>query len=188
MRLRIISGELKGRFISAPTNGKTRPTTDRVRESIFNILNNRLYFEDIMVLDIFAGSGSLGIEAISRGAKHCYFIDKDAHVVKNLESNISDLGIKGKSTILRTDVLAFLNKTEIKFDLIFADPPFFEYLIWDCVKTIQSRNLLSEDGLLVVERSNITREKDEENFHKSHDRKMGDALIYFFEFSTENSG
>ncbi len=92
MRMRIISGEFKGRLIKVPDSKLIRPTTDRVRETLFNLLNNRIDFQGIKVLDLYAGSGSLGLECLSRGAEEIHFVEKNYPIYKNLQENIDSLG------------------------------------------------------------------------------------------------
>ncbi|HOJ17364.1 MAG TPA: 16S rRNA (guanine(966)-N(2))-methyltransferase RsmD [Ignavibacteriaceae bacterium] len=180
MRLRIISGALKGRFIKAPDSDVTRPMTDRVRETLFNILNNTIDFENIHALDLFSGSGAIGFECISRGAAFTCFIEKNAVVRKNLESNINSLDIKNRTSIFGMDVNRFLETTDKKFDLIVADPPFFDDSVHKGVKIVKDKKILNKHGIMVVERSVLTAKKDIEMFGIEPGKKIGDALLYFF--------
>jgi 16S rRNA (guanine966-N2)-methyltransferase len=180
MRLRIISGLFKGRFISAPDFKGTRPTTDRVKETLFNILNNEFVMEGAKVLDIYAGSGSLGFEALSRGASHISFIEKNSTVVKNLQKNITDLNVSEKCTILRTEATRYLKNCQSKYDLILADPPFFEYDIYEVMSIVKEVKILNPEGMMLIERSIQTKEKDIENFHFEPFKKIGDTLLYKF--------
>ncbi len=124
MRMRIISGYLKGRFFNVPQSKFIRPTTDRVRETLFNILNNLIDFEGIEVLDLYSGSGSLGFECISRGAKSVLFVEKNNMIYKNLNENIKSLEIENKCSVVRSEAIVFTRKKSMKsFDLILADPP-----------------------------------------------------------------
>lgn len=178
MRLRIISGSLKGRFIQAPASKGTRPTTDRVRETLFNILNNEFDFEDAIVLDVYAGSGSLGFEALSRGAKHVDFIENNFNVTKNLQKNIDDLGVKSFCSIIKTEAVRYVQSSSKKYDLILADPPFFEYDIYDVFAHVVSRKTINEEGIMVIERSIQTADKDKENFGFEAFKRIGDAMLY----------
>ncbi len=122
--MKVISGKLKGRTIKGYDIVGTRPTMDRVKESLFGMIQDNI--KDSVVLDLFAGSGQLGIEAISNGAKSCYFIDHNNEVIKVLNKNIANLNIKDKSKVILSDWKKFLNdsaKNNLKFDLIFVDPP-----------------------------------------------------------------
>jgi 16S rRNA (guanine966-N2)-methyltransferase len=122
--MRIISGQWRTRPIIAPKGDTTRPTADRTRETLFSMLNSRLgSFEDLAVLDLFAGSGALGLEALSRGAATCTFVESDAAALKALETNIEKLGAKAQSDVRRSSVLSL--GTAIKpFDVILMDPPY----------------------------------------------------------------
>lgn len=120
--MRIISGIYGRRVLKSPSNGDVRPTTDRAKETLFNILSNKIDFDDLVVGDLFCGSGSLGLECLSRGSAEIYFVDKKTD---NVKKNIEMLGIKSGVVFKSEDVLSFIKKNpEIKFDLIFADPPY----------------------------------------------------------------
>ena len=179
MRMRIISGEFKGRFINVPQSDKIRPTTDRVRETLFNLLNNIISFDDILVLDLYSGSGSLGLECISRGAREVHFVEKDSFIYKNLAMNINSLGIESKCKIFRQESLRFTsNKPVSNYDLILADPPFFKFDIYKVVENIKHNNYLADDGILITERSIQTKNKDMENFNTEPFKIVGDACLY----------
>ncbi|HRE40475.1 MAG TPA: RsmD family RNA methyltransferase [Ignavibacteria bacterium] len=120
--MRIISGIYGRRILKSPSKGTVRPTTDRAKETLFNILSNKIDFNGLIVADLFCGSGSLGLECLSRGADEIYFTDIN---IANVESNIKSLGIKSGVKLINSNVLSFLKKhTDVKFDLIFADPPY----------------------------------------------------------------
>ncbi len=143
--MRVVAGELRGRKISAPEGTTTRPTTDMAREAIFNALTSLDVIVDAHVLDLFAGSGALGIEALSRGAKHCTFIERDRDALVSLQDNIKKLGLTDRSTVIRADVLLAATKVS-GIDLVMADPP-YEFKNW--------QGLLSNiTGPLVVAESN----------------------------------
>lgn len=179
--MRIISGTYKGRTIKFPNSKLVRPTTDKVKESLFNYLSNQIDFDGIKVCDIYAGSGSLGLEALSRGAEEVHFVEKDFFVVKVLKENILSLDAEDKCKIFKTEALRFSKmKNHEVYDLILADPPFFKDDIHTVVHNLLERNFLSENGILLVERSIQTKEKDIENFQCEPFKKIGDSLIYFF--------
>lgn len=180
MRLRIISGNLKGRFISAPDSKLTRPTTDRTRETIFNLLANRISFDGINTLDLYGGSGALGLEMFSRGASSVSIVEKNFSVAKNLQKNIDELGVSDKVKIFKFSAIQFVKHCSEKFDLILADPPFFHYDIFDVVKIILEKKLLSNDGLMMIERSIQTEGKDKLNFGIDPMKRIGDTLLYEF--------
>jgi 16S rRNA (guanine966-N2)-methyltransferase len=122
--MRIVAGEFRSRTLRAPDTEKTRPTTDRARETLFNVLNNVLDFEGLCVLDLFAGSGALGLEALSRGAAHTTFVEQDRKALEALNANIATLKVQERSRVVQGDVFRALpNLTQI-FDVILADPPY----------------------------------------------------------------
>ena len=186
MQLRIISGEFKGRYVKAPDTHSTRPMTDRVRETLFNVLNNYFDFEDKLALDLFSGSGAIGVETLSRGASFIHFVEKSPKVLRNLQLNIEMLKIQDRSALHGADILRFLSSTNEKFDIITADPPFFDYSIYKGINIIKERELLTKGGIIVVERSIQTKKDDEEAFQMEALKKVGDALLYFFFNEEEN--
>lgn len=182
MRLRIISGELRGRLIEAPQSDLTRPTTERVRESIFNSLTNKISFDSISVLDLYSGSGSLGFEAISRGAGTVIFTEKNFVPGKALAQNIEKLGLKDVCSIRKQAAIACVKSwTGEPFDLILADPPFFAYDVYEVVNTIKARKLIAPGGLMIIERSIQTKDKDVAAFELEPYRQLGDTCLYEFE-------
>ncbi len=177
--MRIISGEFRGRQINVPQSKHIRPTTDRVRETLFNLLNNRIDFDGIKVLDIYSGSGSLGLECISRGAAGVNFIEKNFFISKNLEENISLLKVKDKCKVYKIEAVKF-SELEIheQYDLVLADPPFFKDDIYTVVKNLLQNKFLKEEGFIIVERSIQTKQKDMDNFGEEPFRIIGDACLY----------
>lgn len=149
MTLRIIRGTLKGRVIKDYNIDGTRPTMDRVKESIFNSIQN--YIEDSICLDLFAGSGNLGIEALSEGAKKCYFVDKNPKAISAIKNNISTFSLESKSNIIIRDYKKYINNTDLKFDIIFLDPPYKDKIINEILDIIVDRNLLNENGIVICE-------------------------------------
>lgn len=148
--MRIIGGKLKRAAIKAPKGPNVRPTTDRVREALFNVLVARSSIEGTHALDLFAGTGAVGFEALSRGAAHVVFVEADASVLRVAKENASALGVQTSCNFVRSDALQWLNKTHVrKFDLIFADPPY------DLDKLPElptfARAHLTQNGLFVLE-------------------------------------
>ena len=179
MKMRIISGIFKGRLINIPQSKEIRPTTDRVRETLFNLLNNRIDFDGIEVLDFYSGSGSLGLECISRGAKHVTFIEKNFQIYKNLIENIKSLGVENQCKVVKSEAIDYLkNLTEQKYDLIIADPPFFKDDIYQVVGNILNNKYLKADSRMIIERSIQTKQKDIENFKTDPFKIIGDACLY----------
>ena len=154
MSIRVIGGELRGRRLQVPDLPGLRPTTDRVRESIFNILAHRIDFTACSLLDLFAGSGLLGIEGLSRGGKTCLFVEQHRRAVTQLRENLRQLGLDERGHIIPGDVLRYVRsaaKRGERFDLIFADPPYRAPFLQDLPGLVAP--LLSEDGLFMLERS-----------------------------------
>lgn len=148
--MRVISGKYKGRNLIGFDIDGTRPTMDRVKESLFGIIQN--YVKDSVVLDLFAGSGSLGIEALSNGASTCYFIDNNIELINIIKKNTVNMNEDIK--IMKTDyksALELLKNSNIKFDIIFLDPPYKMNLINDALNKIVEYNLLNKDGIVVCE-------------------------------------
>lgn len=177
--MRIISGYLKGRYFKVPQSDQIRPTTDRVRETLFNILNNWIDLEGISVLDLYSGSGSLGFECISRGAESVLFVEKNLFIYNNLISNIELLDLKSKCSVIRSEAIVFSRKkSPKKFDLILADPPFFKDDIYQVAENLKQNSYMKEGSLLIIERSIQTKEKDIRNFGVEPFRIIGDACLY----------
>ena len=144
--MRVITGSARGRRLKTPDNYDIRPTTDNVKEAVFNIL--QFDIEGRRVLDLFAGTGQLGIEALSRGAAEAVFIDRDRTAAQIVKDNLKTCGLKG--TVLNCDSLSYLKDCG-KFDVIFVDPPYDSGLYDEVLRTINSVDILSEGGIMVVE-------------------------------------
>jgi len=179
MRLRIISGIYKGRYINVPQSKFIRPTTDRVRETLFNLLNNKIDFEGIEVLDIYSGSGSLGLECLSRGANRITFVEKNYQIYKNLLENIKSLVADKSCKVVKSEAVDFTKRLTVnKYNLILADPPFFKDDIYSVVKNILANHYLTDDGIMVIERSIQTKENDIANFNVQPFKIIGDSCLY----------
>lgn len=150
--MRIISGSHKGRRISAPKNLPVRPTTDRAKEALFNILGHRIDLDESKALDLFAGIGSITLELISRGCSDVTAVDKHRDCVNFIDQTARELGMEGLRAI-RSDVFVFTQRTPEKYDLIFADPPYDLMRSDELVKNVIDRKLLNDGGLLIVEHS-----------------------------------
>ena len=149
--MRIISGKYKGKKLNGFTIEGTRPTMDRVKESLFAMIQTNL--NEAIVLDLFAGSGALGLEAISNGAKKCYLIDNNEEAIKTIKSNSTN--IKEDLNIIHTDYKKFLKQIDQKFDIIFLDPPYQSNQLNKALKIIEERDLLKEKGIVVCEYEKI---------------------------------
>ena len=153
--MRIISGTYGGRRLSPPKNITARPTTDFAKESLFNLLNNRMDFDGIDMLDLFAGTGCIGIECVSRGARSVTAVEL-AHVQQNwIISCCRQLGIRNLS-VIRGDVFKFLNACHTRYDLVFADPPYALPELPLLPDFILEKDILKENGWLVIEHGKDT--------------------------------
>ena len=182
--MKVISGILKGRNIEGYNIDGTRPTMDRVKESLFATIQNNL--KDSIVLDLFAGSGNLGIEAISNGAKLCYFIDNNKEVIKVLNKNISNLNIKSNSKVILSDWKKSLNEfanQNLKFDLIFVDPP-YDYNVYEKIlDKVSNLNLLNENGLIILEYSNLKFKEKYNNLTLYKEKKYGNKSVNIYKIN-----
>jgi len=177
--VRIISGEHKGRRLVGGKKMKVRPTSDRVKESIFNVLREEVAGKKI--LDLFAGAGSLGIEALSRGAESVTFVDASSQSINILKKNLRDLNLKSKSIILRMDGLRALNKLKQNFQMIFADPPYLKGFVQRIIDSIVQTEVLEKNGLLILEHhKKETFFSPEEKLSVLKQKKFGDTVISFF--------
>jgi 16S rRNA (guanine(966)-N(2))-methyltransferase RsmD len=154
--MRIIAGKYKGRRFSAPKNLPVRPTTDRAKEALFNILSNKIDFENCTVLDLFSGTGNILYEFLSRDIKSAVAIDKDYGCIKYIKQTVKELGEEQKVTILPGNVFQRLPKLAQKFDIIFADPPYNLNNIEDIAALVFKFNLLNPDGILIIEHGKHT--------------------------------
>mgnify|MGYP002863755110 CR=1 FL=1 len=148
--MRIISGKFRGRRITPPQNISARPTTDFAKESLFNLLQNRIDFQDIDVLDLFAGTGSISFECVSRGAREVIAVELAHTQQKFIISTSKMLNIKNL-TLVRGDVFKYLNRCELKFNLVFADPPYALAELTTLPDIIFEKEMLREGGLFVLE-------------------------------------
>jgi 16S rRNA (guanine966-N2)-methyltransferase len=177
--MRIISGTFKGRRISAPKKLPVRPTTDMAKEALFNILNNTFYFDELAVIDLFAGTGSISYEFASRGTKQITAVDQNFNCIKFINKTSEDF--KMQIQTIKSDVYKFLDKTKLKANVIFADPPyaFSEELFLKIQELVFKNNLLEDNGQLIVEHSKHTDLSNLEHF--SYSKHYGGSVFSFFE-------
>ena len=173
--MKVISGFLKGRKIEGYDLLGTRPTMDRVKESLFAMIQD--YIVDKVCIDLFAGSGNLGIEAISEGAKFCYFIDNNIKAINTIKNNINNLSISDYVSILKCNYKTFLENMNNSVDIIFIDPPYKTDYIEKSIKLIDKYNILREKGLLVCESDNLDKIVYNDKFEAVKQRKYGDKWI-----------
>lgn len=179
--MRVISGYLKGRKLEGYNILGTRPTMDRVKESIFSTIQNEV--NNSIVLDLFSGTGSLGIEAISMGAKKCYFVDNGREILKYLNKNITNLNIADKTRIIAKDyreALNYFSTNNIKFNIILVDAPYKMMVMEDIINLVNDYNLLEENGLLVLEYSNYQLDSKYANLSLVKNKKYGNKFVSIY--------
>lgn len=154
--MRIISGQARGTILYTLEGDSTRPTLDRVKESLFNIIQSKI--KESIVLDLFAGSGALGIETLSRGAKKLVLCDKSKQAINIIKKNLEKTRLSKNAIIINDDYKNAIKKMEDKFDIIFIDPPYMEDITVKSVKDIIENNLLNEEGLIILETDDEQRE------------------------------
>jgi 16S rRNA (guanine966-N2)-methyltransferase len=182
--MRIIAGTAKGRRLKAPKTWDVRPTADRVKESLFNIISNKKSFEDKHFLDLFAGTGNVGIEALSRGIRYAYFVEKEPQNIKIIVQNLTNAGFEAKSQVIKADVLEGIKKLSrkgIKFDFVFLDPPYNRQLVTSALTALEAADIINPEGIVVVEHHRD--EQPKESFGKIRlfdQRTYGETRISFF--------
>ena len=187
--MRIISGNLRGSTLYITKDKITRPLKDLVRESIFNLLTHSkkisLQLENSNILDLYAGTGSFGLECLSRQAKSVYFVESKKNVIEILEKNIEKLKVGKKTKILFSDIFELIEKQnalKAKFDLIFCDPPFKNTNIEKLIELIFNKNLLNKNGIIILHRRKTTKEKLPNYFEIVEERTYGISKIIFGKF------
>ena len=187
--MRIIGGKFKGSTLYIPKGKDTRPLKDLARESIFNLLTHskkiKFKFEDSNVLDLYAGTGSFGLECLSREANSINFIENNKVALQILKKNIEKLKIKNKTKIYLSNVFDLIKKSNFnsqKFDLIFCDPPFNNKNINELIDLIFNKNLLNKNGIIVLHRNKSVVEKLSANLNVLDERFYGISKIIFANF------
>lgn len=185
--MRIIAGLAKGRRLLSPEGNGTRPTLDRVKESMFSII--QLKVPNSRVLDVFAGTGSLGLEAVSRGASECYLVDKGAKTYSYLKENVANLNFSDRCICFNMDsyeVLKLLSKKDKVFDIIFIDPPYMKDMIPKAIEMIDEESLLDKEGIIVTK---IDTSEDiyegSKNIKLKDCRKYGNTTVCFYYFKED---
>ena len=183
MTLRIISGKFKGRRIEAPKTKLTRPTQEALRETVFNMCQNLI--EGSAVLDLYAGSGAIGLEALSRGARLVTFVEKNRVAISTIHKNISLLELKEQTTVLSLDVLSSLKKLQGSFDFIYIDPP-YDLPTDEVMHLIIQKDFLSQGGRLFLEERLSYPKKEPKSYpnllHKKS-KSVGAAQLHVYEKS-----
>lgn len=185
--MRITSGKFGGRNLFTPDDARTRPTSDKVRQAIFNILRHRDFgigfsLQDARVADLFAGTGALGLEALSQGARYCLFVEEDADARGIIRQNIDSFGLTGATKIWRRDArdLGPMNAgSGGPFDLVFADPPYRKDMLAHALASLKSGGWLSENSLLVLETAEDERIVLPDGFNSIEERIYGETRVLF---------
>lgn len=179
--MRVISGTARGLRLTSPSGDATRPTLDNVKEAIFSMLFDKA--DGAKVLDLFAGSGALGIEALSRGAALCVFSDKSKEAVRVIDENLEKSRTKDKARVINADFLDTLSRLGSegqRFDIIFLDPPYAKDFLGQALEKIASLSLLTDGAVVVAELDDGT-DFDTQNFRICKDKKYGRVRINFLE-------
>tara|TARA_B100000686_G_C16768496_1_gene963436 strand:- start:971 stop:1540 length:570 start_codon:yes stop_codon:yes gene_type:complete len=189
--MRIIGGKLKGSSLYISKNSNTRPLKDLVRESIFNLLihSNKILFkfEKVDVLDLYSGTGSFGLECLSREANSICFIENSKETIKILKKNIEKLNLENKTKIFVGNVFQEIEKREVsrsQFNLIFCDPPFKDIDIEQLIRKIIEKKLLKKNGVIVLHRNKASKENFSNKFKIIDERIYGVSKIIFGQLST----
>ena len=177
--MRVISGKARGVNLMTPKGDKTRPTADRVKEALFSIIQFDL--PGAKVLDLFGGTGQLGIEALSRGAKHATFIDHQEDACRLIKENLKRAKLESDGMVIRSDYLQYLNRCKDKFDIIILDPPYAEVFLENALKVITEIDILQSGGIIIAERP-LGKELpwDFAGFTRSKDYKYGQILLTLY--------
>ncbi len=178
--MRITTGRFKGRVIRTINDISVRPATDRVRQTIFNILAHRMDLDGIKVLDLFAGSGSLGFEALSRGAARATFVESDPRVVAALQQTARQLGCAEASDIVRGDALRYLQRAGGSYHLIFVDPPYAHSSTADIPEEVFSHGLVRKNGYLIIEHAATLRFAETDHYAIGPVKTFGRTVVTFF--------
>ena len=177
--MRVITGKARGVVLKTPEGLSTRPTADRVKEAMFSIIQFELPGK--RVLDLFGGTGQLGIEALSRGAASAVFVDAGEDACKLIRENLRRTKLESQARVTRSDYLQFLSGTKEKFDIILLDPPYAEVFLENSIKRISEIDILQTDGIIVTERpADKVLDLEIPGFSRSRDYKYGKTLITIF--------
>ena len=177
--MRVITGKARGVQLKTPEGMLTRPTADRVKEALFSIINFDL--PGAAVLDLFGGTGQLGIEALSRGANSAVFVDQREDACKIIRENLRRTKLETQGRVVRSDYLDYLRRSREKFDIILLDPPYAEVFLENALKCITEIDILKTDGIIVAERP-VEKELpfEFEGFTRSKDYKYGKTLLTIY--------
>ncbi|MDC3401576.1 16S rRNA (guanine(966)-N(2))-methyltransferase RsmD [Alphaproteobacteria bacterium] len=185
--MRIVGGKFRGRPLETPKDQGIRPTSDRIREALFSIIGSKIDIENTRVLDLFAGTGALGIEALSRGAAFCLFVETQGAARALIRTNSEKFGVMGHSKIYRRDATTLGPRPTSagpEFDIVFADPPYGCGLAEPALKDLLTGNWLSPEALVIVEESAKSEIILPDRFEKIDERQYGESQIIFLQTRT----
>lgn len=177
--MRVITGSARGVQLKTPEGLVTRPTTDRVKEAMFSIIQFEI--PGAAVLDLFGGTGQLGIEALSRGAQSAVFVDAGEPACRLIRENLKKTRLEGQSKVIRSDYMDYLSRCREQFDIILLDPPYAEVFLENALKCITEIDILRSNGIIVTERP-LGKELPWEfpGYHRSKDYKYGNTLLTIY--------
>lgn len=181
--MRIIRGKYKTRYFPVPKNFPSRPTTDFAKEGLFNILEHHYTLDGLNILDLCAGTGNISVEFVSREYGKVTAVDQNSNCIRHIKSMCEKLGCSSEIKVVKAEIIKYLKKTEDHFDLIFADPPYNFTAYKELVSTVFERDLLKEQGVLIVEHGKRT--SLEEITHFKFSRIYGNVCFSFFEHEEE---
>ncbi len=182
--MRVITGTARGTNLKAPDGLLTRPTADKVKQALFNIIQYEIAGD---ALDLFAGSGQLGIEALSRGARHAVFVDERADAIAVIRENLRRTHLEAQAEVIRGDYLTYLSRCKKTFRLIFLDPPYAEKYLENAIKRISEIDILAEGGIIITERPlGKPLEEHFDGLERSKDYTYGKTIITLFRRAKED--
>ena len=182
--MRIIAGDYKGRKLETPRDYSIRPTTDKVKEALFSILSFRI--SDTRVLDLFSGTGNLGIEALSRGAKECVFVDNARDSINLIKYNVEHCKAQDYSQVIYGDFRRVLSTQTEGFDIILLDPPYYKGVLEECFQLIKQYNLLNNDGVIIAEHpKDVEIDVEYYGIKKTKEKKYGKIILSIWEDASD---
>ncbi len=179
--MRVIAGKYKGRRLETVQDNSVRPATDKVKGAIFNVLQSRVDWNISSVLDLYAGSGSIGIEALSRGAQRCIFVEKSRNALKYLQSNIELIGAERDASVVYGDADQYIQSSRNSFDVVFADPPYALESLKEIPNKIFAGTLVAPDGYLIIEHPTRYVFENNASWQVAVQKTYGNTTVSFFQ-------
>ncbi len=177
--MRIIAGNFKGRRLETPANYDIRPTSEMVKEALFSMLMNDIH--NSVFVDLFSGTGAVGLEALSRGAEKVYLVDRSRESVSIIRNNVNKIGCQSQANILASDYRVAMDRINEPVDIIFADPPYEEGYNLEILESVENSDLLNDDGILIIEHSKkFDMPERYENLEAFKEKKYGKKALTFY--------